>query len=143
MKKIFTIDDFIVAGISGIAYGLGFKIPTMLGYEEWQSVLICLIVGVALDKMANIVVFSKTVQSSTTNRILIFSAYIFFFIAIQYAFLSWNEISIDDYALEGYAHLVVPAILGFAFSMALRQYRIKKSANATETGATALFLTVS
>ena len=126
MKKLFTIDSFIVAGISGIAYGLGFTIPTMLGYEEWQSVLICLIVGATLDKMANTVVFSKAVQSSTTNRILIFSAYILCCTAIQYAFLSGKEKSIDDYALEGYAYMVVPAILGFAFSMIVRHYRIRK-----------------
>lgn len=126
MRKLLTIDDFIVAGISGIGYGLGFKIPTMLGYAEWQSGLICLIVGVALDKIAKTVVFSKTVQNSTTNRILLFSAYILFCIAIHYAFLSLKEISINDYALEGYAYLVVPAILGFAFNMALRWYRIKK-----------------
>ena len=126
MKKLLTIDDFIVAGISGIGYGLGFEIPKILGLEEWQCVVICLIVGVALDKMSNAVVFSQTVQSSTANRIMIFLAYILIGTAIQYAFISWKDISIDDYAMEGYAYLVIPTILGFAFSMALRWYRVRK-----------------
>ena len=126
MRKLFTIDDFIVAGISGIGYGLGFKIPAILGYEEWQCGLICLVVGFALDKLANAVVFSRAVQSSTANRIIIFLAYVLIGLAIQDAFISWKDISIDDYAMQGYAYLVVPAILGFAFSMALRQYRIRK-----------------
>ena len=126
MKKLFTVDDFIVAGISGIAYGLGFEIPAILGYEEWQCVVICLIVGFALDKLANAVIFSKAVQSSKANRIIIFLAYILIATAIQEAFTSWTNISVDDYAIQGYAFLVVPALLGFAFSMALRQYRIKK-----------------
>ncbi|MBR5912865.1 MAG: carboxylesterase/lipase family protein [Selenomonadaceae bacterium] len=126
MKKIITIDDFIVAGISGIGYGLGFKIPQILGYEEWQCGVICLIVGMALDKITSAVVFSKAVQSSTANRIMTFLAYISICTAIEYAFMSWKDISIEDYAMEGYAYLVVPAILGFAFSMALRKYRIWK-----------------
>lgn len=70
MKKLFTVDNFIVAGISGIGYGLGFEIPAILGYEEWQCGVICLIVGFALDKLANAVIFSKSVQSSTANRII-------------------------------------------------------------------------
>ena len=129
MKKLLTVDDFIVAGISGIGYGLGFEIPKILGYEEWQCGVICLIVGMTLDKLANAVVFSKFVQSSTTNRIMIFLAYLLMGVTIQYSFVSWKEISadaIDDYAIEGYAYLVVPAILGFAFSMALRWYRVRK-----------------
>ncbi len=126
MKKILTIDDFIVAGISGIGYGLGFKIPQILGYEEWQCVIICLIVGMVLDKLANAVVFNKFVQSSKTNRILTFAGYILFGLAIEQAFASWQDISIDDYAIEGYAYLVVPAILGFAFSMIVRWYRVRK-----------------
>ena len=126
MKKILTIDDFIVAGISGIGYGLGFKIPQILGYEEWQCALICLAVGLALDKLTSAIVFNKTVQSSKINRILVFAGYILVCTAIEYAFMSFKDISIDDYAIEGYAYLVVPAILGFAFNIALRQYRIKK-----------------
>ena len=126
MKKIFTIDDFIVAGISGIGYGLGFKIPQILGYEEWQCGLICLIVGFALDKLTSTIVFSKTVQSSKTNRILAFAGYILVCTAIEYAFMSFKDISIDDYAIEGYAYMIVPAILGFAFSMIIRWYRIRK-----------------
>ena len=125
MKKLFTVDDLIVAGISGIGYGLGFEIPKILGYAEWQCGLICLIVGATLDKLANVVVFSKVVQSSTANRIMLLLAYILVGTAIQYYFVSW-KISVDDYAMEGYAYLIVPAILGFAFSMALRRYRVRK-----------------
>ena len=126
MKKLFTVDDFIVAGISGIGYGLGFEIPKILGYEEWQCVVICLVVGFALDKLARAAVFSKAVQSSTANRIIVFLAYIIIGTAIQYAFISWKEISIDDYAMQGYAYLVVPAILGFLFSMVKRWYIVRK-----------------
>ena len=126
MKQIFTIDDFIVAGISGIAYGLGFKIPQILGYEEWQCGLICFVIGLAVDKLTKTIVFNKTVQSSKTNRIFVFVGYILVCTAIEYAFMSWKEISIDDYAIEGYSSLVLPAILGFAFSMIVRQYHIRK-----------------
>ncbi|MBO4400823.1 MAG: carboxylesterase family protein [Selenomonadaceae bacterium] len=126
MKKLFTVDNFIVAGISGIAYGLGFKIPQILGYEEWQCGIICMVVGFALDKLANTIVFSKTVQSSKTNRVLAVIGYILFCASIEYAFAEIKDISIDDYAMEGYAYLVVPTILGFAFSMAVRWYRVRK-----------------
>ncbi len=34
MKKLFTIDDFMVAFISKMAYGLSFEIPKLFGWEN-------------------------------------------------------------------------------------------------------------
>ena len=43
MKKLFTIDDFIIALAAAVCYGLGFEIPKALGYPEWLCIVICLV----------------------------------------------------------------------------------------------------
>ena len=74
MKKLFTIDDFIVAFISAMAYGLSFEIPKILGVEMWQALIFCLVIGGTVDTVTKKIVFSKAVQKSTTNKALIFFA---------------------------------------------------------------------
>ena len=34
MKKLFTIDDFMVAFISALGYGFGYTIPMHLGWPQ-------------------------------------------------------------------------------------------------------------
>jgi para-nitrobenzyl esterase len=80
MKKIFTVDDLIICFISGLGYGLSFEIPKILGYEMWQSSIICLIVGVVLDKGATNIIYSRVVQSNKLNRILAFVTFFLIFI---------------------------------------------------------------
>ena len=126
MKKIFTIDDFIAGVIAALGYGLSFDIPRILGYEQWQCLLSCCIVGFAFDRIANKIVFSKAVQTDALNKCLVFVAFMSIFFAIQYVVVSSTELSMYEYLLGQYAYLIVVSMLGFAFSMMVRRYRIKK-----------------
>jgi len=126
MKKIFTIDDFITAFISAIGYGLSFEIPKILGWEMWQSGLLCLVVGGALDLAANKIVFSQAVQNNAVTKKLIVVAFFLVFLVGQYIALELTGLSMHDYLLEQYLYIIIPAVLGFAFSMAVRWYRVRQ-----------------
>ena len=127
MKKIFTIDDFITAFISAIGYGLSFEIPKILGWEMWQCGLFCLLVGGVLDLTARKIVFSQAVQTNPLTKKLIVFAFVIFFLAGQYVAMKLSDsLSMYDYLLEQYLYIIIPAVLGFAFSMALRWYRVRK-----------------
>ena len=141
MKKLFTIDDFMIAFVGAIGYGLGFEIPKILGWPEWQCSVACCVVGFVLQELATRVIFSKIIQKKPAYRFLAFAVFIFCFLAVQYAVVSWMGLSILEHLLQQYAYVIILPVLGFAFTMAVRWYRIRKSANSTETGATALYLT--
>ena len=126
MKKIFTIDDFIAWIIPALGYGLGFELPKIYGFEQWQCGLICLAVGGVLDVVSSKIVFSKTVQQKPLNRVLVFVAFFATFLAFQYLAMTETGLSLEEYLLEQYMYIVVPAVLGFAFSMVKRWYLIKK-----------------
>ena len=126
MKKLFTIDDFIVAFISAMAYGLSFEIPKILGVEIWQALIFCLVIGGTVDTVTKKIVFSEAVQKSTTNKALIFLALFVIVITGDYVAFSLTGLSAEDYLLENYISLILPSILGFVFSMAVRWYQIKK-----------------
>ena len=82
--------------------------------------------GFAFDRIANKIVFSKAVQTNALNKCLVFVAFMSIFLAIQYVVVSSTELLMYEYLLEQYAYLIVVSMLGFAFSMMLRRYRIKK-----------------
>ena len=126
MKKLFTIDDFIIAFISAMAYGLSFEIPQLLDWEMWQALLLCMAVGGAIDTVTKKIVFSKAVQKSTTNKAIIFFVLFILFIAGEYVAFSLTGLSVEDYLLENYMYLILPSILGFLFSMAVRWYQVRK-----------------
>ena len=87
MKKLFTIDDFI---------------------------------------MTKKIVFNKTVQKSTTNKVLIFFALFVIFLIGGYVALQLTGLSLKDYFVENYIYSILPSVLGFAFSMIVRWYQIRK-----------------
>ena len=126
MKKLFTIDDFITAFISAIGYGLSFEIPKILGWEMWQCVIFCMVVGGALDLVANKIVFSKAVQNNSATKRLIVFAFFLVFLAGQYIALELTGLSMHDYLFEQYLYIILPAVLGFAFGMAIRWYHVRQ-----------------
>ena len=62
MKKLFTIDDFMVAFISALGYGFGYTIPMHLGWSQLACMVSCFALGIALEELISKLVFSKTVQ---------------------------------------------------------------------------------
>lgn len=126
MKKLFTIDDFITAFISAIGYGLSFEIPKIFGWEMWQCVIFCMVIGGALDMVSRKIVFNQAVQKNLATKKLIVFAFIIVFLAGQYIALKVTGLSMHEYLLEQYMYIIIPAVLGFVFSMAVRRYRVRQ-----------------
>jgi para-nitrobenzyl esterase len=62
MKKLFTIDDFMVAFISALGYGFGETIARLTGWSEFWCIVACFVVGIACEEIISAIVFSKAVQ---------------------------------------------------------------------------------
>ena len=65
-------------------------------------------------------------QKSTTNKTIIFLALFVIFIAGEYVAFSLTGLSAEDYLLDNYISLILPSILGFVISMAVRWYQVRK-----------------
>ena len=126
MKKLFTIDDLMIAFVAALGYGLSFEIPKNLGYPEWLSGVICLIVGLSLESIVEKIVFSEAVQKKTLNRVIIFAAFIITFLAAQYFSVWLMGVSMIEHLLEVYVYIVGIPVIGFVFSMLIRWYKAHK-----------------
>ncbi|MBR0101894.1 MAG: carboxylesterase family protein [Selenomonadaceae bacterium] len=125
MRKLFTIDDLFIALVAAVGYGFSFEIPKILGYPEWLSIVVCLVVGMTLEGLIYKIVFSKTFQDKPVYRFTAFAVLtIIFFIAVYVA--TMTGVSMLNYVEEQFQFVIIPPLLIFAFNLALRQYRIKK-----------------
>ena len=125
MKKLFTLDDLIIALVAAVSYGFSFEIPKILGYSEWLCIAVCLIVGTALEGLIYKIVFSKTVQEKPSRRFMTLAVIVLIFLAAMYI-AAIMGVPMINYIMEQYQFIIIPPILVFAFNVVLRQYRIKK-----------------
>ena len=102
MKKLFTLDDIMIAFIAALGYGLSFEIPKNLGWPMWLCGVICLVIGVALELLVEKIVFSKSVQKSNLNRVIIFASFILIFLAGEYISVWAMGVSMVEHLLEEY-----------------------------------------
>ena len=126
MKKLFTIDDFIIALISAVGYGFCFEVPKILGYPEWVGIAVCLVVGMTIEGAVQKLIFSEKIQSKFSYKLTAFATLILISgIALHFA-TNVIGISITDYVEEQFQFVIVPPIIFFLFNLAVRWYRIKK-----------------
>ncbi len=126
MKKLFTVDDFIVALASAVGYGLGFEVPKILGYPEWLCTVICIAVGTVLYTLGSKVIFSEAVQEKTAYRVVAFAELIVIFFAIQHFSTTVMNVSMLEYVIEEWEFVVVLPIILFALGLIVRYFHIKK-----------------
>jgi len=126
MKKLFTIDDFMIAAVSAVGCGLGTEIPHLLGAPDWVGYLISMGAGMLLEGIVSKIVFSKAVQKKTANKIYVFAGGLLV-LALGQAFLSeWSDVSLLTYVKEETASVIVMPLLGFAVSMLMRFFQTRK-----------------
>ena len=126
MRKLFTFDDIMIAFIAALGYGLSFEIPKNFGWPVWLCGVICLVIGVALESLVEKIVFSKTVQKNTKNRLIIFAVFILIFLAGEYISVWAMDVSMLEHLLTEYVYIIGLPVIGFMISMLIRQYRIRK-----------------
>ena len=126
MKKLFTIDDFMVAFISALGYGFGETIARLSGWPEPMCIVACFALGILLEEIISCIVFSKAVQKKKSTRILIYAAILLVFLTAQYVSIRWMGVSMIDYVEEEFMWVVGLPILGFIVNMIIRWYHVRK-----------------
>ncbi len=125
MRKLFTIDDFVIALVSAVGYGFSFEVPKIFGCPEWMSIVSCLVVGTTLEGLAYKIVFSESVQTKPPRRFTALAVLVLISLVGVYV-AETGGVSLSNYLEEQFGFVIIPPILIFVFNMALRQYRIKK-----------------
>lgn len=126
MKKLFTIDDFMVAFISALGYGFGYTIPMHLGWSQLACMVSCFALGIALEELISKLVFSKTVQQKTANRIFTYVAILLVFLLAEFVSMRLLGTSLIEDLEEEFAWVVGLPILGLVVNLCIRGYRIRK-----------------
>ena len=126
MKKLFTIDDFSVAVISALGYGFGEVIAKLSGWSMPVCGLISFVIGIVLEAIMHKIVFSKTVQKSTTNRVITYIICFMIFMIVHIVSFVQTGVSMLDYLLENFVYVVGLPILGFVINLLIRAYRVGK-----------------
>ena len=126
MKKLFTVDDFMVAFISALGYGFGETIAKISGWPDFACGIASFALGIALEEVITGIVFSKAVQKSRANRVLTYAAILLVFLLAQYVSIRWMGVSMLEYLQEEFLYVVVLPVLGFAVNLIIRRYRILK-----------------
>lgn len=126
MKKLFTIDDFVVAAIAAMGYGFGEAIGRLFGLPDILCIVACLAVGITLEGVISRIVYNKTVQKSRTKRICTYAAVLLVFLVGQFIASRWMGMSLAEYVEEEFAFVVILPIIGFVLNLIIRAYRVYK-----------------
>ncbi len=126
MKKLFTVDDFMVAFVSALGYGFGETIARISGWSELWCIAASFAVGIALEEIIGGIVFSKAVQKNRSSRMLTFAAILFVFLLGQYISVKWMGTSLVEYLQEEFLFVVILPVIGFVVNLLLRGYRVWK-----------------
>ena len=126
MKKLFTIDDFMVAFISALGYGFGETISKLSGWPDFACGIASFALGIVLEEVISGIIFSKAVQKSRTKRVCTFLSILLVFLLAQYISIRWMGVSMLEYLHEEFLFVVVLPVLGFAVNLLVRGYRVWK-----------------
>lgn len=126
MKKLFTIDDFMVAFISALGYGFGYTIPMHLGWPQLACIVTCFALGIALEEITGKIVFSKAVQKKTANRVFTYVAILLVFLIAEFVSVRLLGTSLMEDLEEEFAWVVGLPILGLVVSLCIRAFRVRK-----------------
>ncbi|MBQ7564736.1 MAG: carboxylesterase family protein [Lachnospiraceae bacterium] len=126
MKKLFTIDDFMVAAIAALGYGFGETIARLSGLSELLCVAASFALGIVLEEIISKIVFSEAVQKKPMNRVLTYIIIFIIFIIAHSVSVVWMGVSMLDYLSEEFLYVVGLPILGFVVNLLIRAYRVRK-----------------
>ena len=126
MKKLFTIDDFMVAFMSAMGYGLGYALAKHAGWSDIMSLAACLVLGMSLETVVSKIIYSKAVQKKNSNRFITYVVIFLVFTAAQYFAYSRMGVSLLRDLRDEWAFVVGFPIVAFIVNMIIRGFRIRK-----------------
>ena len=126
MRKLFTIDDIMVAFVAAFGYGFGYTLSKYFGWPELVCIAICLVLGMASELIVSKIIFSKAVQKKTTNRVIAYAACLLVFLVSHIVSVLWLNSSMFVYLGEEFIYVIGLPILGFFVNLLIRRYRVQK-----------------
>lgn len=126
MKKLFTIDDFMVAFVASMGYGFGDAISKLMGWPELIGYGLSFILGVAAEGIINRIVYSEAVQKKRSYRIFVYVTIILVFLAGHYFSVTQMGVSMFEYLGGQIVSVVCLPVLGFIFNLIIRAFRTKR-----------------
>jgi len=126
MKKLFTIDDLMVASVSALGYGYGSTISRLLGWPELACAAASFVLGLVLQEIISRIIFSETVQRDRKKRIITYAVSLLIFIIAHVVSVIWMKTSMLEYLGAQFVSVVGLPILGFAVNLLIRAYRVRK-----------------
>ena len=124
MKKLFTLDDIMVAFVSAIAYGFTWFVSKNLGMSDVAALIICIVVGGVLSEALVRVVYSEAVQRNPRYRVAIFVSCILVFIVGHYVSVTMMGASMIDGLVMQVSWVIFFPIVVFLISTLIRLYRV-------------------
>ena len=126
MKKLFTIDDIMVAFISALGYGFGATISKLLGWPALLCEGASFLLGMGLNWIITKIAFSKAVQKKPVNRVITYVLVFLIFLAAHAFSVVWMGTSMFKYLKDQMVGVVGMPILGFFANLLIRWYQIKQ-----------------
>ena len=126
MKKLFTIDDFMIALIAALGYGYGYAIAELFGWPTPLCLVACFALGIALETIMDKIIFSETVQKKTKNRVIAYAVIPIVFLVAHFIATRWLGASMIEDAKEEFMWVIGLPILGFVISLITRWIRIRR-----------------
>lgn len=126
MKKLFTIDDLVVAFVAALGYGYGETIEKLTGWPKLTCLITSFILGFLLQEIISRIAFSETVQKRKRNRIMSYTGCFLVFVIAQSVSVWFAGVSIFDYAMEEVEYVILLPILGFLVNLLIQRFRIRR-----------------
>ncbi len=134
MKKLYTIDDFMIAFIAALGYGYGDTIARLFGLPEWLCLVACFAIGIASEEIISKVIFSKAIQKKTINRVTAYICLFLVFVIGHYISSKYFGVSMIEGLKEEFGFAIVLPIIGFFINLFIRGLHIKKIREVYEDG---------
>ena len=126
MKKLFTIDDFMVSFISALGYGFGETISRLMGWPALACGVASLVVGLVLGEIINKIAFSEVVQRKPINRLITYSIVFLIFLIAHTISVVWMGVSMLNYLKDEFQFVIILPVIGFVLNLLIRKYRVYK-----------------
>ncbi|MDO4938937.1 MAG: carboxylesterase family protein [Lachnospiraceae bacterium] len=124
LKKLVTLDELAMCFCSAAGYGLGYLIPYYFGASEIVSIIICFIVGMAVEELAEKIIFSKFVQERHSHRVIAWIICIAIFIICSAVAIALTKSNLNEDLEEEFMWTLGIPIVTFGISFVL--HSIKK-----------------
>ena len=137
MKKLFTIDQFLKAIISGIGWGLGVIIPEHLGCSQLVCLLVSFALGMSFDAVAGRIFKIRKIQEKLSRKILVGIAFAAVFAVCELFVRYYTGKSLFDSLKEQLVYVIALPLLGFVISLAssyIKRKQIEKRYGRGESG---------